>query len=159
MTERSLANWMRCLIVAMAACGISICILWVPMGVEGVWLGGSADVRSTELWVQSAFFWMTAIPCFWILTVAWNMTIDMKTGKLFTVENSLRVKRVALVLTVALIVFLVGNLVFAILGWHRYMLVYCLVGLMGFVLVACFAALSHYLYRAAELQEESEGTI
>lgn len=159
MTEKSLVFWIRSMIVAMILCGIAICALWIPMGVEGLWLGGETNMQSVELWVQSAFFWVTALPCFWILTVAWSVTTDMKSGKLFTVENSVRIKRVALVLFIDLLVFLAGNLVFAILQWHAQMLTYCFVGLAGFVLVAFFAALSHYLFRAAELQEESEGTI
>ncbi len=157
--EKFLATWMRCMIVAMAVCGLAICVLWVPMGVEGVWSSESVDLRSIELWAQSAFFWITAMPCFWILTVAWAVTADMKDGELFTEENALRFKRIAWALTVDLIVFLAGNFVFSTLGWHEHMLIYSLVGLMGFVLVACFAILSHCLSRAAGLQEESEGTI
>lgn len=157
--EKLLANWMRCMIVAMAICGLAICILWIPIGVEHIGAEKQLDLQSIELWVQMAFFWVVAMPCFWILKVAWDITIEMKRERLFTLQNAVRIKKIAKVLMIDIIVFLAGNFIFFILEWHKHMALYCLVGLMGFVLVVCFWSLSHYLLRAAELQEENEGII
>ena len=74
-------------------------------------------------------------------------------------QNSLRTKQAACVLTMDLLVFLVGHTVFALLQWNQLYILYCFAAVIGLVLVMLLSILSHYLYRAAELQEESDGTI
>ena len=161
MTEKSLSQWIRCALLLIALCGIAVCALWVPMGIGGVGIEDAmwTKAQSIALWVQFVFHWVVSLPCFWMLTVAWRMTSDMKNGCFFTSENALRIKKAAQVLFVSILVFLTGNGVFAALKWNKAFVLYCFVAVIGLILVVLLAALSHYLFRAAELQEECEGTI
>ena len=161
MTEKTLSRWVRCAILLIAVCGVAICALWVPMTVGGWGIDESkfSETQSVALWVQFVFHWVVSLPCFWLLTVAWRIASDMRNGKFFSEENSLRLKQAAQVLFVSLLVFLAGNTVFAILKWNAMFAVYCFIAVVGLVLVVLLAVLSHYLFRAAELQEECEGTI
>ena len=78
---------------------------------------------------------------------------------MFVLENSLRTKRAAYILTVDLLIFIIGHTVFALLQWNALYGLYVFVAVIGLVFVMLLTILSHYLCRAAELQEESDGTI
>lgn len=161
MNEKYLSILMRCAILLIGFCGVAICIFWVPVGVSG-WLVRDTtwtELQTVEFWVQFAFQWLVSLPCFWLLLLAWRVTADMRNGRLFVMQNSLRTKQAACVLTMDLLVFLVGHTVFALLQWNQLYILYCFAAVIGLVLVMLLSILSHYLYRAAELQEESDGTI
>ena len=161
MSEKKLSLLMRLAIILIAVCGVAICAFWVPVGIFG-WLNRGvawADLQTIEFWLQFIFQWMVSLPCFYLLFLAWHITADMKEGKLFAFENSLRTKRAAYVLTVDLLVFLIGHTVFALLQWNTVYGLYAFVAVIGLILAVFLVVLSHYLCRAAELQEESDLTI
>ena len=160
MTEKILSRWVRLVIILIAISGVLSCSLWVPIRIGGWSFNGQqVAIKGVELWVQFVFHWIVSLPCFWILTVAWRITTDMKNDLLFTMENSVRVKHAAQELFVSVLVFLVGNVIFAILKWNSVLMTNCFVAVLGMVMSVLFAVLSYYLYRAAELQEECDGTI
>ena len=161
MQDKKLSFLMRTSIIFIAVCGIAICLLWVPMGEFG-WKIGEAwlfEGQTKEFWVQIVFHWMVSLPCFYLLWLAWQVTKDMQKGRLFIVQNSVRVKYATYVLAGDLLLFLLGHTLFALLRWNTSYILYLLVALIGFIVVVFLTVLSHYLLRAAELQEESEGTI
>ena len=161
MRDKKLSLLIRVSIIFIAVCGVAICLLWVPMGEFGWKIGDvwSFEGQTKEFWSQIIFHWMVSLPCFYLLWLAWQVTSDMKKGRLFIFENSLRVKHAMYILTVDLLLFLVGHTLFALLRWHTFYIIYLLVALIGLIVVVFLTVLSHYLLRAAELQEESDGTI
>ena len=161
MKDKKLSFLMRVSIISIAVCGIAICLLWVPMGEFGWKIGDEwlFEGQTKEFWSQIIFHWIVSLPCFYLLWLAWQVTNDMQKGRLFIFENSLRVKRAMYILTADLLLFLLGHTLFALLRWHAFDIIYLLVALMGLIVVVFLTVLSHYLSRAAELQEESDGTI
>lgn len=161
MQDKKLSSLIRASIILIAVCGMAICLLWVPMGEFGwkmgdVWL---LDGQVKEFWAQIVFHWIVSLPCFYLLWLAWQVTGDMKKGRLFIFENASRVKYATWILAGDLLLFLLGHTLFALLRWNTCYMVYLLVALIGLIVTVFLGVVSHYLSRAAELQEESDATI
>lgn len=153
MQEKSLIHLTRVIILIMAICGIVFDLFLVPLTATDV--GG----EGVPLLVQCIFQWLVSIPCFGILVLAWRVCADMKKGRLFILENSIRIKRAAVSLLVSIIAFLIGKVIFFLLGWNRELILHLIIAIVGFTFLVIMIVLSHYIYRAAELQEESDYTV
>lgn len=151
MTEKSLCFWVRCAILAVAAVGLTVCAVWIPISV----LGAGVTAR----WIQRIFYWLTSLPCFVALAMGWAVSSEMKKGALFKEKTAKLVKLAALMLFVDIAVFFIGTLVFFLLDWNELLLLYSVVSAVGMIVVLFLFIVSHYLLKAAVLQEESEGTI
>ena len=158
MTGKSLCFWVRCAIVAMAICGICVCAFWYPRSIS--WTTDTLQkARETAYWMQIVFYWLTSLPCFAVLAIGWKLTTAIQAETLFQAENAKAVKMAVQILFADIAVFLIGNVVFLTLGWNDFALLYLFLAVLGLVIGVFMAILSHYLYKAAELQEENEGTI
>ena len=158
MTGKSLSFWVRCAIIAIAVCGVLVCVCWYPLSTLVVSAGSG---RKLEFWAQLLFYWIVSLPCFWILVMGWKVTTAIKEDSLFKEKTAKTVKTATQILFIDVAVFFIGNLVFLLLEWSLIHLavIHLFLVIVGLVIGVFMAILSHYLYRAAELQEESEGTI
>ena len=158
MTEKSLCIWVRYAILAIAICGVCACAFWYPYSVS--WSTKALQAtQKVAYWVQLVFYWLISLPCFALLCMGWKITTAIKEDRLFVEQNATLVKKAVHILFADIIVFLVGNAIFLALGWNAFALLYLLFAVVGLVISVFMAILSHYLYKAAVLQEESEGTI
>ena len=163
MTTKSLLFWVRCAIVIIALCGITVCALWYPYSFSII----NIDLTATDLselttvqgWGLLSFYWAVSIPCFAILIIAWKISASIKTEQLFTNKTAKMIKICALILLVDSSVFLIGNVVFLLLKMNDFAIIYFFLIMGGLVLSVLLSALSHYVAKAAELQELSDGTI
>lgn len=163
MTTKSLLFWVRCAIVIIALCGITVCALWYPYSFSII----NIDLTATDLselttvqgWGLLSFYWAVSIPCFAILIIAWKISASIKTEQLFTNKSAKMIKICALILLVDLSVFLIGNVVFLLLKMNDFAIIYFFLIMGGLVLSVLLSALSHYVAKAAELQELSDGTV
>lgn len=163
MTTKSLLFWVRCAIVIIALCGITVCALWYPYSFSII----NIDLTATDLselttvqgWGLLSFYWAVSIPCFAILIIAWKISASIKTEQLFTNKTAKMIKICALILLVDLSVFLIGNVVFLLLKMNDFAIIYFFLIMGGLVLSVLLSALSHYVAKAAELQELSDGTV
>lgn len=153
MREKSLINLTRVVILLMAICGVAFNLFLVPLTSTDIGCEGAALI------VQCVFQWLVSIPCFWILILAWKICADMKKGRLFTLENSNRIRRAAIALLISIIGFLIAKAVFYFLGWNKELILHLIISIVGFTFLVIMIVLSHYIYRAAELQEESDYTV
>ena len=159
MTGKALCFWVRCAIIAIAICGVCVCAFWYPFSISLTSTKLQAGEQTAAYWTQLLFNWLASLPCFWILVMGWKVTAAIKEDRLFKEEIAKTVKIATQILFMDVAVFFVGNLVFLLLGWNDFALMYLFFVIIGLVIGVFMAILSHYLYRAAELQEESEGTI
>jgi len=163
MTTKSLLFWVRCAIVIIALCGITVCALWYPYSFSII----NIDLTATDLselttvqgWGLLSFYWAVSIPCFAILIIAWKISASIKTEQLFTNKSAKMIKICALILLVDSSVFLIGNVVFLLLKMNDFAIIYFFLIMGGLVLSVLLSALSHYVAKAAELQELSDGTV
>ena len=161
MNEKILSALTRTAIIIIGICGLLTCLLWVPMSIGK----GSLEELSwtmfntSEFWIQYVLHWIVSLHCFWLLVIAWQITLDMDKGRLFLTKNALRVNRATIILIADIIAFVIGNIVFALLGWSSWFVLHIFVAITGLILSIFMYILSKYLMRAAILQEESDLTV
>ena len=158
MTGKALCFWVRCAMIAIAICGVGVCAFWYPFSIT-LTTSGLQESGLVAFWTQLIFYWLTSLPCLVVLCIGWKIAAAIKSDALFKEENAKAVKTAVQILFADIAVFLIGNVVFLVLGWNDFALLYLFFAIIGLVVAIFMAILSHYLYRAAELQEESEGTI
>lgn len=163
MTTKSLLFWVRCAIVIIALCGITVCALWYPYSFSIINIDLTAadlsELTTVQGWGLLSFYWAVSIPCFAILIIAWKISASIKTEQLFTNKTAKMIKICALILLVDLSVFLIGNVVFLLPQMNDFAIIYFFLIMGGLVLSVLLSALSHYVAKAAELQELSDGTV
>ena len=109
--------------------------------------------------MQYVFHWLVSFPCFWLLIMAWGITSDMKNGRLFIEKNVVRVKLATAILLGDILLFLIGNITFAILGWNELLVLHLFAAVVGLTIAILLFIFSQYLMRAASLQEECDLTV
>lgn len=163
MSSRSLCFWIRCSIIAIAVCTIILCAVWYPASFSLINVGFipaiSLKLNAAQIWSMLAFLWLCSLPCFFILIIFWKISTAIKKEELFTMSSAKRIKLCAVVFFIDLAVFFIGNLIFLLLGINGFAFFHFALFVGGAVLGIFASALSHYVAKAAELQEENEGTI
>ena len=161
MKQQHLAKWLKVIVIGMALCGLVIFGLLMPRLVYSIltldpdWCGGWL----IDAWV--IFIWIAAIPCYWVLGIVWKIANEIRADRSFTIENSLRVKRIMiLALADSAFVFTV-NVVFLFMNMnHPGVLIASLFVCFAGVVIAVFAGcVSHLVHKAALLREENEAFV
>ena len=163
MKSSLIAILVRIVIVVLATCGIAICVLWYPfsisLSVMGVVEAVPTVAQNIQLWTQLIFYWMSSLPCFTILFMAWLMTNSMKNEAFFNNRNVKLVRLSAIILFLDLAVFLIGNIVFLILGWNDYAIIYFILSVIGLGVAILIEVFEQYLKKSVQMQEGTKGLI
>ena len=161
MNEKRLAFLMRAAIILIGMCGTLFCIFWLPIsfGERELTAFSWQELQKVENWTQYTFHWVVSVPCFWLLVLAWGVASDMQKGRLFIEKNTLRVKQATVILLVDILLFLAGNIVFAVLGWNKLFILQLFAATIGLIVAILLFVLSQYLMKAANLQEECDLTV
>ena len=64
-----------------------------------------------------------------------------------------------MILLVDILLFLAGNIVFAVLGWNKLFILQLFAATIGLIVAILLFVLSQYLMKAANLQEECDLTV
>ena len=106
------------------------------------------------------FIFGTSLPCAAGFVFAWLITVNIGRDRSFSAENSRYLKYIAILAAVAAY-FFIGNVIFLSLNMsHPGVMILSLMIVFAAAAVAvAAAALSHLVYKAALLQEESDLTI
>ena len=101
-----------------------------------------------------------SIPCFWALYLAWKIFGNIEKDHAFTTENAEYMGRISFLAVADAVVLLVGNVLFWLIGMnHPGILLLCfVVTLIGIGFSVAAAALSHLIWKAADLQDQSDWT-
>ena len=153
MIEKSLLCLVRITIIVMAICGIAFNIFLAPMT--------ATDIGNNEIAIviQCIVQWVISIPCFCVLVLAWRISSNMKSGRLFAFENAKRINDASTLLFISIVGFIIAKVSFYLLGWNKELIVHVIIIIVGLALLVMMKVLSHYIYNAAELQEESDFTV
>lgn len=150
-------------IIALGVCGLFMCVVWYPFSISlstmGVVSAKPSLSQSVELWTQLAFYWAVSVPCFIVLIFAWKITGAIRNDEVFSYKVVNIIKKSATLLVIDIVVFLIGNIVFLALGWNDFAICYFIIAVIGLVVVSILLVLSHFVIKAIELKEETEGLI
>lgn len=160
MKQKTLALWLKIIIITVALCGLFICAFVLPMIGQNIAdsYGGDFDYA---FWPCLIFLWLTALPCFACLVIAWKIASNIGNDRTFTEENAKLISAVAVIAVCDSAFFFVGNIVLLFFNCNHpgFVLMSWVVVLLGVAAAVGLACLSHLVRKAADLQKENDLTI
>ena len=164
MDHRGLSLIVKADIIIIGICGVLMCAVWYPFSISLTAIGISSDVAPTAserlaFWLQLSFYWITSLPCFLILVIAWTVSSEIKKDNALSNAVMKKVKTQGMILLADIAVFLIGNIVFLLLGWNDFAVIYFIFIAIGLVFVSGLYVLWHYIKVGVQLKEETEGLI
>lgn len=159
MSSKALCLWIRLAAIIVAVCALIIYGFILPT------LGQDIAAANPEYalwyWPWLIFLWLMALPVAAIIVYVWKVSAAVKQDEVFTLKTARWVKNSAVLLFADAAFFLLGNIVFSFLADHSpgIMLLALFISMFALVLALLAAVLSRYIIKAAQLQEENEGTI
>lgn len=159
MSQKHLSNWLKLIIIGVGICGLILYLLVLPM--MGRTLTDSYPEFSGWFWPWLLFLWSTALPCYLVLRDGWEITVSIGADRSFSYRNAMLLKRISRLALSDTVLLFAGNLLYFFLGMNHpgVMLAFLFICFAGICITVAAAALSHLVYKAAALQEETEYTI
>ena len=155
----------RYAVIILAIFGFIMCAFWYPLSISLTTRGLSVDyspitqAEIIQFWSQLIFYWISSLPCFFILVLWWIIAGKAKTGAIFTPTTAKIFKLCSIILVIDLSFFFIGNQIFAMLGWNDFLLLYLIIFWVGTAVASLLTVVAHYTRLAATLQEEMEYTV
>ena len=159
MNQKKLSLWLKAIIIAVGICGLIIYFGILPS--IGSDLTDSYPEFSSWHWPWMIFLWLTAIPCYIILVLAWKIALNIGNDHSFSVENAELLQSIAWLIAGDILFFFIGNAVFFFLSMNHpgIILLSLLICAIGIAISIAAACLSHLVRKAADLQEQSDFTV
>lgn len=138
--------------------GIIICWLWYPWD---TWISSGmplldyneADITlemNIEYHTKLFFYWICSLPCFVIVIMDFIETFFARKYGKFNIKSAKIIRKMSLILFISSAVFIIGNVIFMLLGWNLSPLslnsristglMYCIIGVIGVFISAGFYA-------------------
>lgn len=159
MKSSLIAVLVRVVIILFAVCGVVVCAFWYPfsisLSVMGIVDAVPTIAQNVQMWTQISFYWLVSLPCFAILVLVWMMTNSIKKEAFFNCRNIKLTKISAVILFADLAVFLIGNVVFLILGWNDFAIIYFTLFAIGLGVAILFKVFEQYLKKVVKMKEEN----
>lgn len=158
MSQKSLANWLKIMIIGVGMCAILVYAFVFPrLGTELVPFSGDSSLRA--LWL--ILIGITALPCYIALYFSWCIMTNIGNDASFTVENAKLLHKISVLGAGDVLYVFLWNLILFVLGKNSLVMVtvFLLIAFFGVVITIIFAALAQLVKKAAALQEQSDFTI
>ena len=159
MEQKTLARWLKFVIIGVAVCGLVADLLIIPSLGES-FVGGDKTLEPLY-WPWLIFAWVASLPCYAALILAWLVARNIGKDNSFSMANAKLLKAISIVAAADVAFIFVTEVVFLLLNMnHPGVLLFSLVVLfIGIAISVACAVLSHLIVKAAGLQEQSDLTI
>ncbi len=159
MDQKKLSLSLKNIIALVGVCALAVYALVLP--ICGDSLRQSYPESAAMYWPWLIFLWITAVPCFAALILAWRIAKNIGEDRSFSVENARLLKIIAYLAAGDTLYFFIGNVVLLFLNMNHpgiilFSLLICFAGVSVTVAAVC---LSHLVRKAADLQDESDLTV
>lgn len=159
MTQKSLANWVKLIVLGIGIFGVIVFGIVTPM-----W--ASTDMFTTSFfscyyWHWIGFLGVATIPCYIVLVYVWKIANQIALNNSFSIENSYYLRNISIIVAGNTAFFFIVNVIYLALGISSLsiLIVSMIFVLIGISITLCAALISHLVYKAAKLQEQSDLTI
>ena len=162
MTQKSLARWIKGILLGFATFGIIFCIGVIYFGTIPLFGRDIFYPEKESMFIPwMIFLLITAIPCYIFLIMGWKIASNIENDRSFSMENALFLKKMAHLALGDSVFFFIGNIVllFLSLSHPAMMLGSLVIDFLGISVSVGCAALSHLVRKASEIQSENELTI
>lgn len=159
MKQKSLANWLKFIIIGVGVCGLLVYALIFSALMDSVIDMYPEFTYCKVPWL--VFLWLTAIPCYGVLILGWKVASNIGADRTFCMENAKCFQWVSALAVGDCLFFFAGNIVLWLLNMNHPGVI-CLaliVIFFGIAVAVAAAVLSRLVRKAADLQEESDLTI
>lgn len=159
MTQKTIAGWLKGIIIGVALCGLVIYALVIPSVGLSVAAANPEFTNCYYPWL--IFICITALPFYAALVLAWKVAANIGRDRSFTMENARWIKSIAVLAVADAMFFFIGNVVLLLLNMSHpgIALLSLIVVFAGIAIAIASAALSYLVKKAALLQEQSDWTI
>ena len=160
MKQGALSKWLKFIIVGVGICGLVVYGMVIP--ILGQWIAAfEQGVYDYCYWPWLVFIWITGIPCYIVLILAWKIASNIGVDRSFCAENAKLFKWISVLALGDAIFFFAGNILYLFLNMNHPSIVLfsLLVVFAGVAVAIASAALSHLVLKAEVLQEQSDWTI
>jgi len=159
MQQKSLSNWLKVAIICLAVFGLLVYGMVIPN------YGRNLAVQNPDyahcFWPWMTLLILTAIPCYTALVFGWRIATDIGRDRSFSEANAKRMKWISNLAFGDVILFFFGNTMLLFLGMSHpgVFLLSLLPDMLGVAIAVCAAALSHLIYKSAQLQQDADLTV
>ena len=159
MQQKSLSNWLKVAIICLAVFGLLVYGMVIPN------YGRNLAVQNPDyahcFWPWMTLLILTAIPCYTALVFGWRIATDIGHDRSFSEANAKRMKWISNLAFGDVILFFFGNTMLLFLGMSHpgVFLLSLLPDMLGVAIAVCAAALSHLIYKSAQLQQDADLTV
>lgn len=159
MSQDTLAKWLKAIIIGVGIFGALVYGVVIPEC--GKMLVTMYPEFSYCYYPWLFFIWMTGIPCYAVLVLAWKIAVNIQKDNSFSMDNSRLMKWIAGMALGDVTFFFIGNVVFLFLDMNHpgIVLVSLLIVFIGVAVAVAAVVLSHLIAKAAGLQEQTDLTI
>ena len=164
MKNLALSVFIKYAIIVFALLGFLMCAQWYPLSISLTTVGlvdpnPLTAERSIQFWSQLLFYWLTSLPCFFILAIWWKIAQAIKNDCFFTHKVCKILNISAVILLVDLLLFLLGNLLLFLLGLNVFWIMYLFIFALGLAIVGVITTISFFTKKATIMQEDLDGTV
>ena len=153
-----LSRWLRGVLLFIFACCLVLGAIAVPAELRAL-TRASADFEPLQTG-GLVFFWLSLLPVFAALTLAWCIFTDIGRDESFSEKNARRLRAISRLSLADTALYALAAVSLAFWGLLRvYLPVFIAVIFLGIFLTIASAALSHLCHKAAALKSENDLTI
>ena len=159
MEQKTLSRWLKCIIVGVGICGLMVFAAVVPM--YAVSMRTMHPEFTNRFWSWLIFLWISGLPCFAALAMAWRIAANIGADRSFSVQNAGIFRQISWLAVGDACFFFAGNVLLLLLNMSHPSVVIASSGIAfaGVAVAVVSAVLSHLVKKAAALQEQSDLTI
>ncbi|MBQ4384065.1 MAG: DUF2975 domain-containing protein [Firmicutes bacterium] len=157
MNQKNLALWLKIIVIGVGIAGLLIYFWLLPT------IGKDLAVEEFKhlYWPYLITIWVTAVPIYWALVLAWKIFTNIGLDNSFCEENAHYLKKISILAACDCAYFFIMTVIGTFLNAvHPGILLIALFAIFtGIAIAVATAALSHLVYKAAALQDQSDLTI
>ena len=159
MEQKHLSKWLKLILLGVGICGLIIYTFIIPM--YGLSLRTLYPEFSNRFWPWLIFIWVSGIPCFMVLYLAWKISSNIGKDLSFSEQNASLLKSISVLAVADAGFFFIGNIVLLFLNMSHPGVVIAsfIIVFVGVAVAVASAVLSHLVKKAAALQEQCDWTL
>ena len=159
MNQKSLSNWLKCILAVAGLCGVILYAAVIPA--YGMNLRALYPEFSNRFLPWLIFLWISGIPCFAALVLAWRIVVNIGKDRSFSMDNARLLRWISRLAAGDAVFFFLGNVLLFLLSMSHpgVVLASLVIVFVGVAVAVAAAVLSYLVQKAAALQEQSDLTI
>ena len=159
MNQIKLARWLKCILAVACLCALILYAAVIPA--EGLRLQAAYPEFSNRFFPWLIFLWISGIPCFAALVLAWKIVVNIGKDRSFSMDNARLLQWISRLAAGDAVFFFLGNVLLLLLNMSHpgVVLAALVIVFVGVAVAVAAAVLSYLVQKAAALQEQSDLTI